>query len=521
MTSLRAAIFAALFVSNAGLSTPALAEDVTLTSRDGAIELSGTLLGWDGDFYRIETAYGVLSLDGSRVTCTGPACPPPGAPVSRFTLAGAGEMAQTLLPALIEDFARAADYALTETDTEAGTRLYRLADPADGRAVAAITLRSSTTEDGVVDLITDQADFALALREVDDNERLIATDAGLGDLTSPRQYRVLARDALVPVVHATNPVERFGLSDLAAIFAGEIDNWSELGGADSPITLHLTDPRAGIGAAFANAMMLESGKPLAPTLVVHSDVDTLGAAVAQDAGAIGVTTLSHIGETRALALTGSCGLAVAAEEVTIAAGDYPLTLPFYLYLPGRRLPKVAREMLAYLRAPAAQEVVRTAGFVDQRFTEIPLAVQGERLANAIRAAGPEVSLGDLQRMVGHLSGKQRLSVSFRFEDGTTELDAPSRAGVATLAAALAEGAFEGRSLSFAGFSDGSGAAAANLTLSERRAETARAAVRAWTGAYDLPAANMEAAGFGEALPIACDDTPWGRQANRRVEIWVD
>jgi phosphate transport system substrate-binding protein len=26
--------------------------------------------------------------------------------------------------------------------------------------------------------------------------------------------------------------------------------------------------------------------------------------------------------------------------------------------------------------------------------------------------------------------------------------------------------------------------------------------------------------FGEALPMACDDTAWGRQANRRVEVWV-
>jgi phosphate transport system substrate-binding protein len=26
--------------------------------------------------------------------------------------------------------------------------------------------------------------------------------------------------------------------------------------------------------------------------------------------------------------------------------------------------------------------------------------------------------------------------------------------------------------------------------------------------------------FGEAMPMACDDTAWGRQVNRRVEVWV-
>ena len=26
--------------------------------------------------------------------------------------------------------------------------------------------------------------------------------------------------------------------------------------------------------------------------------------------------------------------------------------------------------------------------------------------------------------------------------------------------------------------------------------------------------------FGEAMPMACDDSDWGRQVNRRVEVWV-
>ena len=51
------------------------AQDVVLTSRDGAIELSGTLLGFNGEFYRVDTVYGELTVDGSGVTCDGPRCP--------------------------------------------------------------------------------------------------------------------------------------------------------------------------------------------------------------------------------------------------------------------------------------------------------------------------------------------------------------------------------------------------------------------------------------------------------------
>jgi len=43
----RAAAFVALFLF---AGTAAVAQDVTLTSRDGKVELIGTLLGFDGEF---------------------------------------------------------------------------------------------------------------------------------------------------------------------------------------------------------------------------------------------------------------------------------------------------------------------------------------------------------------------------------------------------------------------------------------------------------------------------------------
>ena len=40
-------------------------------------------------------------------------------------------------------------------------------------------------------------------------------------------------------------------------------------------------------------------------------------------------------------------------------------------------------------------------------------------------------------------------------------------------------------------------------------------------APDLATADLPVVeGFGEALPMACDETAIGRQLNRRVELWV-
>ena len=60
--------------------------------------------------------------------------------------------------------------------------------------------------------------------------------------------------------------------------------------------------------------------------------------------------------------------------------------------------RLLREFLAYMRDPSAQLVIRRAGFVDQAPEEIRIDEQGDRFANSVLRAGPEVSLKELQRI---------------------------------------------------------------------------------------------------------------------------
>lgn len=191
-----------------------------------------------------------------------------------------------------------------------------------------------------------------------------------------------------------------------------------------------------------------------------------------------------------------------------------------MYLPARRLPKLARDFLSYTQSMPAQLVVRRAGFVDQAPETIPVAMQGERFANAISQAGDEVGLDELQRLVSTLVGMQRLTTTFRFEAGSVRLDAQSVSNVEQLANRLEDGTYDGRRLVFVGFSDGEGTAQANRSISLRRAETARQAVINAAVAADFSQVELLVEAFGEAMPMACDDSAWGRQVNRRVEVWL-
>ncbi|MGO4914554.1 phosphate ABC transporter substrate-binding/OmpA family protein [Pseudogemmobacter sp. W21_MBD1_M6] len=518
MAIFRAAGFAVLFLS--AFACPAISQDVTLTSRDGSLSINGTLLGYDGEFYRVDSVYGELTLDGSGVVCAGPGCPNLQAFVAELTLSGAASMGEVLLPALIEAFAVTEGLLVRRVVQDDIRFRYILRDAASGHDVARFGFRLTNTDEGFADLLANEADIAMALREPNPVELALALDAGLGDLRAAARGRIVALDGLVPVVAAGNPVRSMAMVDLGRIFSGEVSNWADLGAMDAPIMLHLPVETSGTAQDFDARVMRAAGLASSEGVIRHMTQSDLADAVAADPFAIGISTYSETGNTRILALRGSCGFPAAASYASLKSEDYPLTAPLFLYTPARRQPQIVRAFFEYLRSPAAQLVIRRAGFVDEGPLDIPVSAQGERLANAIEGAGAEVSLDDLKRMVDTLRSAKRLTTTFRFEGGATDLDAQSRSNVLLLAQALETGIYDERELIFVGFSDGLGDAAANLGIARKRAEAVREAVRIAAATADPARLTLTAEAFGEAMPMACDDTDWGRQINRRVEIWV-
>ena len=113
----RAAISAALLLFTAGTLA---AQDVALTSRDGSVEISGTMLGFDGEFYRVDTDYGELTVDSSGVSCTGPGCPNLEDIVAEVRLSGSATMGAVLMPALTDAFAERQGYSVGREGDETG-----------------------------------------------------------------------------------------------------------------------------------------------------------------------------------------------------------------------------------------------------------------------------------------------------------------------------------------------------------------------------------------------------------------
>ena len=478
---------------------------VRLTA-DGGFVVEGALLSFDGAFYRVETATGPVTVDAARATCTG-ACPDPG--LSRIAISGDADAARVLMPALVRAYAAAR--GMTVEDRQ-GTLVLR----ADEAAVLEIALRPNGTEEGFADLLAGEADMVLARRPVRPLEAALARDAGLGDLTDPLRARTLADGALAVVVSEGSPLRSLTLPQLAAVFAGALADWSGLGlGADGPVRLHLPEGGSGPAQAFEDTVMAPSGLSLAESAITrHADDGALRSAVGADPGAIGVLRVEAAGDgVRALALGGGCAPPAAPDPFAVASGDYPLHLPVLLYIPAQPLPGPARDLAAWIVTPDAAAAARRAGFGVEA-SPIAFEAQGARLAAGI-AAVDVAGLPDLKDAAAILSGYRRRAVTFRFEDGSARLDADGETAARRLAAEVGAGTEGGTRLLFVGFSDGPDAADARL--SRLRAGLVRDHVADLAG--DSGAVEMRSAGFGAALPVACGDTVWGRQANRRVELW--
>lgn len=518
MKFFRAAALAVLSITAAFV--PAAAQDVTLTSRDGKVSVDGTLLSYDGEFFRIDTDYGALTLDGTGVTCAGIGCPNLEAYVAEFLITGARTMGEVLLPALVEMFAKQSGMLVQRIvqDDLHYTYVLRLRD--SGQDVARIAFQISNSDDGFAALLSGTADMVLATREIAQTEVQAAYKAGLGDMKHAARSRIVALDGLAPVVSKNNPVSMISLMDLAEVFAGNVTNWQDIGGPDAPIYLHMLPEISGLVRQFSDDVMRPKKLELAARVRHQGSAAEVADAVARDPFSIGITRFSEVGNAKMLALRGNCGMAFHASRRALKTEDYPLATPLFLYTPARRLPKIAREFLTFLRSPAAQRVVRHVGFVDQNVEQIGIADQGKRIANAIVSAGQETQLAELQQMIDVLDSASRLTITFRFNAGSSSLDPQSRANVVLLARLLEAGTYGGRELMFVGFSDGKGDAEANRKIAERRAKTVRAAVRLATTTMKPAQMNLSIKAFGEALPMACDDTKWGRQVNRRVEVWL-
>ena len=101
-----------------------------------------------------------------------------------------------------------------------------------------------------------------------------------------------------------------------------------------------------------------------------------------------------------------------------------------------------------------------------------------------------------------------------FQTGSANLDAKSMNQIENMAAIMK--AYPDVNLKVGGYTDNTGDAAANVALSDARANAVMAAIVE----KGIDGGRLTAEGYGDAHPVATNDTDEGRQQNRRVAVRV-
>jgi outer membrane protein OmpA-like peptidoglycan-associated protein len=209
-----------------------------------------------------------------------------------------------------------------------------------------------------------------------------------------------------------------------------------------------------------------------------------------------------------------------ADEAQKAGRDRA-TVDHLAYMSSQRL-TIAQDTAA---SKAAQTLTAGAAAERDRLrlaarTNEAAAAQQDASASQRELARSDARVADLQTQLNALNAKKTergMVVTLGdvlFDSGKSQLLAASSQNMAQLAEFFKRN--PERKASIEGHTDNVGSTESNRTLSDHRA----GAVKAALVRMDVPANRLSTQGFGEDSPVSSNDTPAGRQMNRRVEIVI-
>ena len=169
---------------------------------------------------------------------------------------------------------------------------------------------------------------------------------------------VVAIDGIAVIVDPANSVSDIPADKLAAIYKGEITNWSELGGDDEAIVVIGRESGSGTRDAFEELLEVQDACKYAQELDSTGGVK---AKVAATPGAIGYVSLDVVDESiKAVSID-----SVEPTEANIIAGDYLLSRPFVMATNGEISAQndLVKGWFDYISSDAGKDVIKSVGLI--------------------------------------------------------------------------------------------------------------------------------------------------------------
>ena len=216
-----------------------------------------------------------------------------------------------------------------------------------------IAAEGSTT--GISAIIDGTAQIGMSSRRAKPTEMSAATAKGV-----TMKPTIVAFDGIGVIVNQGNPLSALTKRQVEQIFAGDITDWSQVGGSPGPISIYTRNTSSGTYADFKELAMKK--RDYASSSQKMAGNEQIAAEVAKNPNGIGYVGLAYLHDPgiKTVAIDG----AVPTEESVIAR-KYPYARPTFYYTNGEPQGEAAK-FVEFTLSDEGQKVARKVGFVPVR-----------------------------------------------------------------------------------------------------------------------------------------------------------
>lgn len=214
-----------------------------------------------------------------------------------------------------------------------------------------IIVEGGGTATGIKSLIKGQIDICTASRNLKPDEAKLLADyyGSLG------LVYLIAKDALSIYVNKKNKVVDISLNNLKKIFAGEIENWSIVGGKDTSIISVSRNPNSGTYLYFKEHVL--EGSDYKDDILIEPTTKAIIAFIEENENAIGYGGMGYRGNVSVLKIE-----EVELTENNIRNDTYPIIR--YLHFLTTKTPTgEVKRFIDWVLSPSGQSIVRNSGYI--------------------------------------------------------------------------------------------------------------------------------------------------------------
>lgn len=216
-----------------------------------------------------------------------------------------------------------------------------------------IAAEGSTT--GIAAIIDGTAQLGMSSRRAKPTE--MSAGAAKGVALKPT---VVAYDGIGVIVNQGNPVSVLSKRQVEQIFAGDITDWSQVGGSPGKISIYTRNTSSGTYSDFKELAMKK--RDYAASSQKMAGNEQIAAEVAKNANGIGYVGLAYLSDPgiKTVSIDGAL-----PTEASVIAKKYPYARPTFYYTNGEAQGEAAK-FLEFTLSDEGQKVVRKVGFVPVR-----------------------------------------------------------------------------------------------------------------------------------------------------------